>query len=245
MPALKYWFNASSLFITCSFIFSLAIGFIGIKPMISNKIFSAAIFCGAFLTLFGWFVTAKQTQELQNQTEQNTILVNKIDNLTNIILKQQEQYLKQQYDLQEAKGELMSPEPGRTAEPYRINFGTNIFINTPNILVADGIPLITMAVKNNRLLVSATIYDKDGKILCLIRDNEWVLENKFGLRKESTIDSLKVWDDKNRIILDVEAVSDRLIKLNGVFYKKGAEVIATDEGLKINSVGTSIGLGGR
>ena len=184
----------------------------------------------------------KYVSELKDKgtTQQIETLNRKID----ILLEQQEKYLKQQYNLQAATGKLLSPETGRKGEPYRINFGTNIFTNTPDILVVDGIPLVTMAVKDNRLLVSATIYSKEGKILCLIKDNEWVSENKTGLRKESTINSLKVWDDKNRLILDVAILSDRLIKLNGIFYKKGAEIIATDEGLRINSKGTSVGLGG-
>jgi hypothetical protein len=80
------------------------------------------------------------------------------------------------------------------------------------------IPLVTMAINNkNELIVNALIYNEKNKLIGLINNNQWAIE---------------------------EIISDRLIKLNGVFRKSNAEIIATDEGMKINPHGSGIGLGG-
>jgi hypothetical protein len=107
------------------------------------------------------------------------------------------------------------------------------------------IPLVTMAINNkNELIVNALIYNEKNKLIGLINNNQWAIEPMVGLRKESGINWLKVWDSTNQLILDIEIISDRLIKLNGVFRKSNAEIIATDEGMKINPHGSGIGLGG-
>lgn len=80
--------------------------------------------------------------------------------------------------------------------------------------------------------------------MALIRDNEWIFERSENLKKEVRINSIKIWGDKDRLLLDCEMLSDRRIKLNGIFRKDGAEIIATDEGTQISSGKGGVGLGG-
>jgi len=155
----------------------------------------------------------------------------------------QKQLMAEQYKY--SSGKLFSPPISKGSEQFRVIFGSNTFIGTPKLLVVDDIPLVTMAINNkNELIVNALIYNEKNKLIGLINNNQWAIEPMVGLRKESGINWLKVWDSTNQLILDIEIISDRLIKLNGVFRKSNAEIIATDEGMRINPHGSGIGLGG-
>lgn len=169
---------------------------------------------------------------------------NKENKQTTLKLEQiQKQLMIEQYKI--SSGNLFSPPVSRKNEQFRVIFGSNTFIGTPNIIVIDDIPLITMGInKNGELIVNALIYDNEDKLIGLINNNQWVIEPKHGLRKASGINWLKVWDKSESLILDIEVVSTKLIKLNGIFRKSGAEIIATDNGMTINAKGSGVGIGG-
>ncbi|MDE2215194.1 MAG: hypothetical protein KGJ61_08790 [Candidatus Omnitrophica bacterium] len=157
----------------------------------------------------------------------------------------QKTYMKEQFEIQQQTGELISPSLRTEEGPYQVMFGSNIFINTPNILIVGGVPLVTMKVVNGELLVSAIIYDGDGGVIAMIKDNKWIYQRSKNFKKEVRLNLIKIWDGQNRLLLDCEMLSNTRIKLNGVFRKDGSEIIATDEGLRINSVGKwGVGLGG-
>ena len=193
----------------------------------------------------GIYLEKQDADEHNNEIKRANSAFKKIDELHAALINEHMQYMKEQFEIQQASGRLMPPYFGDSKEPYKLIFGTNTFINTPNVLIVDGIPLVTMKVKNNILLVSATIYDNKGQVLALMRDNEWIFERTARLKKEVRINSLKIWDENNNLLLDCKLLSNKRIKLNGIFRKDGAEIIATDEGLHVKSSGkTSVGLGG-
>jgi len=208
-------------------------------------------FVGAFFILLSsigvWHCKSVLNKEKDKKIEElvkgNNELNQRMDRLAQLV-EEQNRYLKEQYEIQLATGRLIPTTLGRDEEPYQLLFGTNIFINTPDVLVVNGIPLITMKVINNTLMLSTTIYDEQGQVLAIIRDNEWIFERTAKLRKEIKLNSVKAWDDKNRLVLDCELLSNKIIKLKGIFRKGNSEIIATDEGLTVNSRGEAVGLGG-
>ncbi len=162
-------------------------------------------------------------------------------------IKEHLSYQKKQLELELATGKLKPPFSDDTKETYELLFGTNRFLNTPKILITDGIPLVTFKVKNNELLVSATVYDDKGQVLALIKDNECELTRDERLKTERRPNSLKLWDENNNLLLDCELLSNKEIKLNGIFRNNGGEIIAiaTDKGLQISSLKTRVELGGK
>ena len=217
--------------------------------LVWSKIFG---FIGAFCVLASSFgvwkfesrLNKEKDRKIEELVEGNTELNKKMDVLLERIIGDQNQYLKEQYEIQLASGRLIPPVAGRDEGPYKLIFGTNTFINTPSVLVIDGIPLITMKIINNTLLLSTTIYGEHGQVLAIIRDNDWIFEQIPKLRKEIKPNLIKLWDDKDRLILDCELLSNKVIKLNGIFRKGNAEIIASDKNLIVNSRGSFIGLGG-
>ena len=225
----------------------LAIGMLFLNRTIERPALTVIIIILIIVgTVIGICLEKQDADDYRSQLEKTNNAFKKIDELYATLINQHMQYMKEEFEIQQATGRLIPPIFGGTEEPYELVFGTNTFINTPNVLVVDNIPLVTMKVRNNILLVSATIYDDKGQVLALIRDNEWIFERSVTLKKEVKINSIKIWDDRDRLLLDCQMLSNKKIKLNGIFRKGDAEIIATDEGLHIRSSGEGgVGLGGR
>jgi hypothetical protein len=113
----------------------------------------------------------------------------------------------------------------------KIIFGSNTFIGTPNILFVNGKPIFTATVKNGKLFISIIIFDRDGKIVAKIEENEWVINknNIFTMNIKSS--EIKIINQYNEVALHCIALPDGSVKVNGTFYVDGREIVATDEGL--------------
>ncbi|MFA5168782.1 MAG: hypothetical protein WC530_09665 [Candidatus Omnitrophota bacterium] len=210
------------------FIASLILYFLPPTRLLGICIFIVTVILGVVLLVHG-------LSEKNDDVKFKKTTAEQIDQL----LKAQKKYMKEQFEIQQTAGRLISANLGPDEGPYQLIFGSNSFIGLPNILVVGGIPLVTMKVVNGALLVSTVIYDEEGRVLALIKDNEWIFERSENLKKEVRINSVKIWDNKNRLLLDCEMLSNRRIALNGIFRKDGAEIIATNEGMTIKSSGKS------
>ena len=63
MPPLTSWFSGTALFLGGSFAFTIAVGLIGIKEMISDRVFIIFLFVAVNLSLLAWFTAAKQAAD--------------------------------------------------------------------------------------------------------------------------------------------------------------------------------------
>ena len=142
-----------------------------------------------------------------------------------------------------SRGKLISPVSDINQKSYTVIFGNNRFEGVRSVLMVADVPLVTMRVEDNKFYINAAIYDQKEQVMALIRDNNWYLETDKKLRKEIGINSLKVWDENNNLLLDCKLLSDHVIKLNGIFRYNGTEIKATDSGIEISGRG-GYGLGG-
>jgi len=62
-------------------------------------------------------------------------------------------------------------------EKHIINIGGSHFINCPNILTLNDIPLIQAKNENGYLMLSLRLFNEDGNLICWMSDNRWWVEN--------------------------------------------------------------------
>jgi hypothetical protein len=68
MPPLACWFSGTALFLAGSFSFTIAVGLIGIKEMISDRFFIIFLFAAVNLSLLAWYTAAKQASDSADLT---------------------------------------------------------------------------------------------------------------------------------------------------------------------------------
>ncbi len=70
IPAPDHWFSGPALYLAMSFIFVVTVALIGIKEMISGKLFCALIVAAAVLSVMAWYTAAKQEEANADLREQ-------------------------------------------------------------------------------------------------------------------------------------------------------------------------------
>jgi hypothetical protein len=81
MPAFQYWITGTSLFLAGSFVFTVAVGLIGIREMISHKAFMILMVFAVALSFLAWRTAAKQEEVSATQETHSRELENKIGDL--------------------------------------------------------------------------------------------------------------------------------------------------------------------
>jgi hypothetical protein len=87
MPSLQYWFSGAAIYFAGSFAFAIVVGLIGIKSMISKRLFAAMMVFALILTLLAWRTAARQEETSAQQDQDNRELkstLNKIASSINI-----------------------------------------------------------------------------------------------------------------------------------------------------------------
>lgn len=107
--------------------------------------------------------------------------------------------------------------------------GASESIDVPEILVIDGEPIITTKIKNGKLYVNASIYDKEGEIVAKIEENKWKINKSNYFELEESDRELKVVNSYNKISLRVIVLDDCSVKVTGEFYAGSYKMIATDD----------------
>ena len=133
----------------------------------------------------------------------------------------------------------------RPAESFRLVFGSNYIEKT---LAMDG-PSTPIVVKgqelfrlergrDEQLLVTTEVRDKAGKLLVKVARNSPVARAKDVVVKKTEKPArgqrhIEARDAKGQLILEVDVRSPSEVEVNGVFYVKGEEILATKETLKV------------
>jgi hypothetical protein len=126
-------------------------------------------------------------------------------------------------------GELVT-FPGTPA----LILGSNRFEGCPNVLIVNGKPMVQVAVEDGRLLLSARLYDREGRLVAEVNRNQWRINPNNIFRTEADPDRVRVIDQYGELALDACANDDGTVTVNGTFYVSGMEIVASDEGLAFN-----------
>jgi hypothetical protein len=118
----------------------------------------------------------------------------------------------------------------------RIVFGNNIFEGTPNILTVNDNPIFTATVKNDKLFISIIIFDREGKLVAWIEENNWEINRNNYFKMEKSPTEIRVINQYGEVALHCIANPDGSVKVTGIFYVDDLQVIATNEGLEINPI---------
>ena len=118
----------------------------------------------------------------------------------------------------------------------KIIFGNSTIEGVPNILVVNDNPIFTATVKNDKLYISIIIFDRDGKIVAYIEENKWKINKNNYFKMDISASEVKVINQYGEVALHCIALRDGAVKVNGVFYVDGFQIIATDEGLLFNTI---------
>jgi hypothetical protein len=67
MPALHFWFSQATIYVAGAFVFMVVVGLIGIKDMVSRKIFYVFWVIAVILAAMAWGTAAKQDEDNHKQ----------------------------------------------------------------------------------------------------------------------------------------------------------------------------------
>ena len=108
------------------------------------------------------------------------------------------------------------------------DFGRNFYF--------EGIDFFVEAsYKDEKLLVSAEIKNKDAELVAIITDNKWSVNNNPIVAKERNYNSyaFEVIDSRNIPILQVVMMPENKILVGGVFYGENSTLVAMLNGTTI------------
>src|SRR5581483_2676063 len=106
------------------------------------------------------------------------------------------------------------------------------------VLRIRGDDVLTMNRLGNQMAISAKVFSTDGRIIAEIRDNEFSINPNNYFRKERpNRHTLRVFDQQNRKVLDVDFINPRAIRFSGIFnYPNRPFVISETEGIGANTI---------
>lgn len=137
--------------------------------------------------------------------------------------------------------EIASIDPRKK---FTINVGTNSFI-TDYASMTRGFDLkrfinygydypIKIKVEQGKLLISAWITDKEGKMVAQIVDNEWRLNPDNFYDRNFSNTAFEVIDKTKMPIFQIVIKSNNEIDMGGIFYYPGGKVVITSKSFMVN-----------
>ncbi|MDB5635258.1 MAG: hypothetical protein JWP51_166 [Bradyrhizobium sp.] len=85
MPAFHFWFSGAALFLAGSFGFAITVGLVGIRQMVSYRLFNILIAIAVLLSGLAWRTAAKQESDSDTQVEQIGVLRKGLQALTDTL----------------------------------------------------------------------------------------------------------------------------------------------------------------
>ena len=98
-------------------------------------------------------------------------------------------------------------------------------IETPACLkIGNTVPVI-VKLKGNKLFISTKIFDKEGKIICEIFENEWTVNKNNFYKRNYDSTAIEVIDQYDNVVLSAEVVNKNSIHVYGIFNAVGQAFI--------------------
>lgn len=112
-------------------------------------------------------------------------------------------------------GQLTIDEPDLMTE-----IGGNVFINNGFILTVDDEPLLSVKVdESGKLLLTATLYDKEDNCIALIQDNEWISGDSNIWDLTFGFNWIRILKKSREVSLYIDA-STYILRITGNFWRK-------------------------
>lgn len=83
--------------------------------------------------------------------------------------------------------------------------------------------------KDKKVFVTAQIYDREGKIVCEIENNEWSTNSNNFYKRNYDSQAVEVIDQYNNVVLSVELQSENIIDLKGIFFSDRGDCISIND----------------
>ena len=128
-------------------------------------------------------------------------------------------YVHYRIDKQHSSATGMISPPSFASVKYLSIGSTRFLIDSPEgVFLKDGdIPVLTMNIKDRKLLVTTTIRDTRGNIVAELKNNEWRVNKNNIFDRNYTNNALEVRDQSGKIALQVVHFGDT-IHLAGIFH---------------------------
>ena len=88
-----------------------------------------------------------------------------------------------------------------------VNVGTSQIIGTGDLVAIDGENVLSLNMNNNRIEISATLYDPQNQLLAKIENNEWISGDPLPWDLESGFKWLRIRRKKRDVALEINAKS--------------------------------------
>lgn len=116
------------------------------------------------------------------------------------------------------------------SEDLTASIASNRFINTPRILVVDDFDIISVTKENQYPLLDVNFFDKYGRWIAIINQNQWYVDRKLIWDMEYKPKHLVIRCKPREISLDVK-VTDDIVFIKGDLFFNGYKIEATDNDL--------------
>jgi len=91
-----------------------------------------------------------------------------------------------------------------------------------NVLKVKNDVVISFERLEGRIAINAMVFSRDGRIIAEIQRNEFFINPNNYFRKERpTPHCLKVFDQEGRLVLDVDYINSKAIRIGGIFNHPG------------------------
>jgi hypothetical protein len=124
------------------------------------------------------------------------------------------------------------------ARGYKIIWMPNLpvaFAKFPDTIIKLNGHLLSIDVKDGLMSASADVFGRDGRVIAVIKDNEFTINNNNYLRKENPdVSTLIIYDQFNNLVLDIRYMNVSVIKIRAVLRYGGSTVTINDDGLFVD-----------
>lgn len=121
------------------------------------------------------------------------------------------------------RGNYIFVEPGHKCFEVSSNFTNHLELGIQGITKY----YLEAKIENDEFKISGTLLDKDGEILCRLKDN--FIEASRGCNKEMTQYGYRIKDKDGKLVLEIQVENDLICHLKGTIYGESGEIVAQDK----------------
>jgi len=115
--------------------------------------------------------------------------------------------------------------PGTVAS---VKLGTNTFINTPRIVVIDGLEMVSAVYDAGRRLLNVVMIDEHNNWVGIVDENEWVFDRRAVWDIDYHPRKLTIRSKPRKIAFEM-AIGDDAISFRGELYYNGVPILVSED----------------